>query len=113
MHIRTMMLANRHHKSDGANLACRQPLRRCIRAISRLFGSLHHAAARFGADFRIAVERPADGRLRNAQQLRQLFQVHVCHFLHARAREYGKAAPHFPKRFRFLPASTAFLNRKG
>jgi len=112
MHIRTVMFANWHHKPNGADLAGCQPLCRCIGAISRLLRGFHDAAARFRADLGIAVERPADGRLRNAQQLRQLFQVHVCHSSMRAPGKGQKPLLIFPKRFRFLTAPSAFLNRK-
>lgn len=91
MHIGTVVFANRHDKPDGADLAGRQPLCCGIGAISRLLGGLHDATARLRAHLGIAVERPADGGLRNAQQLRQLFQVHVFNFLHACTPGSGKS----------------------
>jgi len=75
--IRAVVRADRHDKSDGPDFAGCQSLCGGIWPITGCFGGFHDAAARFRAHFRISVECPADRRLRNAEQLRQLFQVHV------------------------------------
>jgi hypothetical protein len=96
-----------HNDADRARLACCETLSRAVRTIAGRLHGLQNALTRALIDFRIAVQGTTDRRLREAQMLGQLFEVHGRH-------SPGSACCIAPKRFDKRPpvsGEEAFADR--